>query len=88
MKPTPEQDSLLKTYARQCLARHLRMRGRGPMDNTSFAERNPSVWMSNCAYRAILAGTDSWERIKKSVAETLEREKLLTLGSQPLHSLP
>lgn len=72
---TEEQKNLLDAYARQCLARHIQMSrwSLNPLTNSLFAERNPDVFISNCArsaYTAILNGNDSWERIEKSVAET------------------
>ena len=72
-----EQDSLLKTYARQCYDRHLSMSAWNPSVNSTFARHSPDVFLTNCAnstYSAILDGRDSWERIEKSVAETLTRE--------------
>lgn len=72
-----EQDSLLKTYARQCYDCHLSMSEWDPSINSTFARRNPDIFLTNCAndaYSAILSGQDSWERIEKSVTETLARQ--------------
>ena len=72
-----EQDSLLKTYARQCYDRHLSMSAWNPSVNSTFARHSPDDFLTNCAnstYSAILDRRDTGERMATAVAETLTRE--------------
>ena len=72
MKPTPEQQALLNTYAVQCRERHIARCSGADQHLATFALTNPSLYLSECAYsahQAILHGHDSWERIKASVEE-------------------